>query len=757
MQRPALLLIGALSACSPTQPAPAPDAAPDLPTAPAAPAPTQPPHDERAVIESLLESPPEPAPTPDGPAVRILGHDDQPIAASIRASAAGIYPPVNADLASGQLWPLPTNHAQLIGGGKPTLYTLLVTSADHAQAAWIDASPDAGEPGAPARYTVKLAPALQLGVKVLRPDGAPQPGAVVTLQRTRVDLVRVQATTSATGIARLGALPPGDYHVTVRAPGATIAASTIHHAAGQTPTIELASARTIAGVVLDPAGRPVRDAVITAHLDQWGTPAALDVRDLDRVRKLPTRAWADAGPDGAFLIEQLPAGVIYLTASAPGFVPRLSQPLDLRDALSTTGLTLTLTPGRTLHILVAAADSTAAPQADVTWTDTSGASGHAMTDAEGKVTLDGLPATARVAAALDRWIAAPTPLPAADQLTLTLKPPGERQDLKLRLKNIPDKAKITSVEAILRDSTACAGERVLKTQGEDWRLVQCAPGEATLRVRTAGHGELELPVTLSDALEVALPPLTPVTLSVTLDETAATPWLSMPSIQPGPVLTRDARQQRRWEWTGGLYPGAYPLRISADGAGHEAIAPTLRVGAAGQPTRADYTLRALRALSALVVDPRGKPVAGAHIEVWQDGALLAEATSEGAAPTLLRATQGAELRAFAFTPRDGEGSARVTDAGRVLITLDPRPQSARDLPNRITDRAALSKQLGAPILEDSGGWRIDVTDAASPAARAHIPRGAYLLHATRTPDGLSLLICDTEAAPPRRVAVSKAP
>jgi hypothetical protein len=178
----------------------------------------------------------------------------------------------------------------------------------------------------------------------------------------------------------------------------------------------------------------------------------------------------------------------------------------------------------------------------------------------------------------------------------------------------------------------------------------------------------------------------------------------------------------------------------------------LRIGAA--PLTQSFTLRALRATPLLVVDPRGKPVTGAHVEVWSEGALLKQGTSAGAAPLQIDAPDGAALRVFAFTPRDGEGSAEARAPERALVTIDQRPHSAA-LPQRLTDRADLARQLGAPIIEDSGGWRIDVTDASSPAARAGIPRGAYLLYARRSPRGLDLLVCDTDASPARRVSINR--
>jgi hypothetical protein len=681
-----------------------------------------------------------------GPSVTVLGADSAPISATLQIGAAGIYPPVTARAEPTRPAPLPHNHAHLIGGGRPAMYTLLVRSDDERLAAWGDVTPD--DQG---RYTIQLTPALPLAIKVLRADGSPAPRATVTVRRSQVDLLRIQQTSGPDGVARLGALPPGAYHVDVQAPGATRAAQLIQHIAGQTPTIQLASARAIAGRVVDPRGQPVRGAIVTAHLDRWGTPAALDVRDLERVRRLPTLAWVDAEPDGAFTIDQLPAGVLYLTAVAPGFVPRLSQPIDLRKALAAEALTLTLTPGRTVHVRVAGEDGTPAAQADVLWSDISGAQGHAMTDAEGKVTLEGLPSTARIAAELDRWSASPKPLhPSAASLDLVLKPPGERRELKLRFSSVPDGVAITRLEVRGAGGEVCEAERILPATKQDWRLKRCVPGRVTLEVRTAAHGTAMFEARLDEVSEVAMPTPTPVVVEVSAPPRVK-PSLDWQEAGLRGELKRDERVEGLWRWRGALYPGRYGLRVSAQDGGYEELVTTLVVGDAQVEER--YALAALAALPVVVVDRRDKPLTNAFITLWEGAVLRDSAVSAGAQAVQLRTTSGATGQIVAFSARDGEGQASATAGQRAVVALDQPAHALAKLPGRLTDRAVLARRLGAPIIEDSGGWRLDVTDPTSAAARAGIPRGAYLLVARATADGLWVVVCDTDASAPRALTI----
>lgn len=132
-----------------------------------------------------------------------------------------------------------------------------------------------------AHVSLALIAAGRVPVRVVDPDGAPVPGARVTLGYASVGLLQQFAETDAAGEARLGPTVPGPYVVRADADGflPSEAIPVEVRVGGADPQLlTLVRPGRISGVVLDEGGLPVPEASIVVDADALYSPGEAMIR-----------------------------------------------------------------------------------------------------------------------------------------------------------------------------------------------------------------------------------------------------------------------------------------------------------------------------------------------------------------------------------------------------------------------------------------------------------------------------------------------
>ncbi|WP_163993694.1 carboxypeptidase regulatory-like domain-containing protein [Pyxidicoccus caerfyrddinensis] len=147
---------------------------------------------------------------------------------------------------------------------------------------------------------IVLHPPRQLTGRVLLADGTPAPGAEV-----HVSPVSLAGVADAEGRFALGPLPPGDYDVLAERDGLHGFAhlSLSEERPDAEATVYLGTIVHLEGVVLDEAGQPIADAIVTASSEVEGPP-------FDD---------ATTGPDGRFRLGPMAPGLYTFDVDAEGY------------------------------------------------------------------------------------------------------------------------------------------------------------------------------------------------------------------------------------------------------------------------------------------------------------------------------------------------------------------------------------------------------------------------------------------------------
>ncbi len=694
------------------------------------------------------------ADAPSGPTLQVLGPAGGQVQAQLEVGAPGLYPAQSLKTDGQGRVALPAL-SEGLDGAPGSAYTVI------ARALW-------GEPlgfwGAPTRQgqesssapaqtqvTLKLEAAAALRVRVTTSAGQPLPGATLSLARDAIHVVRLTARADSAGRAAWPAIVPGRYMLRVRAPGWLQHEVWINHTLDESApphTISPQPWREVYGCVERESGVPTGVVSVSALIDPVGAPGAVPLARLRRVDGPPEAAstWSDL--DGCFWLGGLPGGVAYLVASDAGGQLGFSAPLDLREALEVGPVTVRLARGEPLRVRVIDAEGQPVRAASVRWEDDArGGSGQLLTDPQGVAAFSHVPAGARLIATLGARFRSEaldlfdTSAAQAREVTLTLRRLDQSPSWTLRLAPRPPEVTILSVHvAAASGRDAAISCEALSEDGRDWRFEACQQGLLWLQVSTREHGIWARELQVRGDLTVAMPPPLPITLEIEpatsqqLIDAALRVRFEGESGWRAVTLSPPVRGEEvaLWRWRAQAYEG--PLALALRLADGQTQSRALEVREGMGPARWRLTQRA--PLTLFVADRRGRPAHDAWVALYDaSGALVDEALSEGRAGATFAVSLPFQGRAVAFSAQEGEGAlalslTQVRPDVQQIITLDQAPLSV-SAPARVRERARLEALLGAALVEDRDGLLIDVIDPDSRAARAQIPRGAQLLHATQ--------------------------
>jgi len=149
--------------------------------------------------------------------------------------------------------------------------------------------------------------------------------------------------TEGEALVELGELVPGRWSLTASGAGHTPSDELEFHVPHDGPplVVTLPRAATLTGTVVDPNGRPVAGAEVTAEL---------------------TEEWrhAETGDDGSFRIEDVTPGAVKVHADAEDWAPSDERPVDVASGQTVEQLVLSLNRGGSLSGEVFAKDGTPA-------------------------------------------------------------------------------------------------------------------------------------------------------------------------------------------------------------------------------------------------------------------------------------------------------------------------------------------------------------------------------------------------------------
>jgi protocatechuate 3,4-dioxygenase beta subunit len=230
---------------------------------------------------------------------------------------------------------------------------------------------------------LRLRAAAAIAVDVTGDGDAPIAGALVELR----DLAPITVTTDAKGHAELRGVGGGWHVVKASAPGRAAGYQEVT-STGEPGSVTKVSFRlkqgvTVAGTVVDASGAPVEGARVLPQ----GVARVDDLHDarLDGVVSDAKGRWRLTG---------LPAETLRLRAYHPGFAPGATPPLTLGDGRDRDGLTITMERGARLRGHVVDGNGNAVPGAELRVAGESPRSGlvrRAVCDAQGRFEITGLP------------------------------------------------------------------------------------------------------------------------------------------------------------------------------------------------------------------------------------------------------------------------------------------------------------------------------------------------------------------------------
>jgi|GEM_PF-6552991 len=252
----------------------------------------------------------------------VRGDDAEDVRVSVVVGTPGHYPPREGEVEKGGFFELP----ELLetSNGSVNTHEVFVRSQDNKDAFWsyLSASPNDAQ-----AQLVALRPASPLKVEVVDPTGAPLSGAKVRLSRGLIGLVHQTETASEDGEVNFGAIPEGDFQLSVYADGFVRHTRHLLHAYRAdsevaTTRVVLDRGATVTGRVVDEFGVAVVGAEVAIIPVSPFADEILDADFLAQVGVASQIARSDAA--GRFSVGGIATGAVQVRAEAPGYGAGLS-------------------------------------------------------------------------------------------------------------------------------------------------------------------------------------------------------------------------------------------------------------------------------------------------------------------------------------------------------------------------------------------------------------------------------------------------
>lgn len=709
----------------------------------------------------------------DGMAGAVSWQGQPSVGARVTIAGAGLWPAVHAQTDAQGIFRSPSL--------EPGHYQVLVQQTQPRPLAVLAHVEHRAEQDQP--FALELEPAASVRLQILgEGEETPLQGALMTLAQDEVHLLALSAWSDPQGLASLDAVPPGSYHLRVRAHGHETHRQTIQvELAGLEDRLALSPAARLQGLVTDLRGDPlelvrVRAHVLTPEGQQW-------ILERDLTAKISPRAasggslapsfatsfgfFSDA--EGRFEVSGLPAGRVLLELQRDGLAPALVGPLTVRRGERRELPPVQLEPGYRLEGRVEGTEGNPLEGAQI-WARPSGAPSlqqgslpgmeslrdrNTATGESGRFALRDLPAQVTLSALAPGYRETSVTLDlserAREPLALVLEPAGE-----LRRGVVSQEGQSPVPEATLqhlpapgqpaRRGDACSARSddhgrftlaecpkeafwVLVTPPEDSHAASAAlqiqPGNAELQLDLPASGEL-----LVRALDEQRQPLEAVEITALLAPSA---------LQDQPRWLRSS-YQRTWSTDArgeakltGLRQGAWTLQARRKG--HQSQESAVQIGP--ELELAEVVLASVLRAPGAVTDRTGTPLEGARVRAWMPSEdpkqRLMELSSDNKGGFDLEMTRPGQLTVRAVHPEYGSGqvSLQVEASLRredLVITLN---QPTVDL-DRWGDTL---EDLGLTLWLDRQRVVLEEVDDDSAAARAGLQRRDLLLDMRRLGKG----------------------
>lgn len=265
----------------------------------------------------------------------VRGADAESVAVFVNVGTPGHYPPREGEVEEGGFFELPEALEVSTWDEELNVHEVYARSEDNKDAFWsflpANKNPDEAQ-------VVTLRPASPLNVEVVDPAGEPLVGAKVRLSHGLIGMVHQTEITSEDGEALLGAIPEGDFQLSVYADGF------VRHTRHLLHTYRSESEVATTQVILD------RGATVTGRVvDEFGvvvagadvaiipvSPFADEIIDADFLAQVGVASQiGKSDAQGRFSMGGIATGAVQVRADAPGYGAGLSALIRVKGDTST--------------------------------------------------------------------------------------------------------------------------------------------------------------------------------------------------------------------------------------------------------------------------------------------------------------------------------------------------------------------------------------------------------------------------------------